>query len=397
MIKLDYFCLVTETKKSTPQLNLNVVLATPILVFRPQSHVAFTNHRLIFHLGDIHIENSESHSSNYVININDLHLFSIDLEQEFRHNQGTDIMRMYKNPHKPVPILDNISINLNVNVTDTSTTVNSKLVSAVQMFLGKHQITLLQNIIGSITYNEYDQQRERQALNGKTPDDESLLLLFDDDETTSSSNENVSKKKFNTIALHLHLPKLIIAFQADLGLTPTKVCEAIFSHFQMSVEQRDPLSKNISLHLNSIHINDHLVKVNECLFSTRCRRNSSLSFTFDEQKLSSSFPINNNHQRDPFSSSSVPTYMVTNDTSTWTLSSSPSTSITTPSSALPTTFIDINITLMDKRHENFDGFIIKADAQFGEVNIEFIISTWVMLLDIIGLIGGASSPALKGN
>ena len=46
---------------------------------------------------------------------------------------------------------------------------------------------------------------------------------------------------------------------------------------------------------------------------------------------------------------------------------------------------------MDKRHEQYDGFNITADAQFGEVNIKFIISTWVMLFDIIGLIGGTPS------
>ncbi|CAF5219641.1 unnamed protein product [Rotaria magnacalcarata] len=101
-----------------------------------------------------------------------------------------------------------------------------------------------------------------------------------------------------------------------------------------------------------------------------------------------------------FSSNSVPTYMVTNESSTWTLkslsSSSSATSLTANSSA-PSAFIDINITVMDKRHELFDGFCIKADAQFGEVDIKFIISTWVMLFDIIGLIGGGSSPAMSGN
>ena len=64
---------------------------------------------------------------------------------------------MYKNPHLSLPILDNISIHLNLKLTDTSTTIDSKLVSSVQMFLGKHQITLLQNIISSLTYNDNDE------------------------------------------------------------------------------------------------------------------------------------------------------------------------------------------------------------------------------------------------
>jgi hypothetical protein len=86
--------------------------------------------------------------------------------------------------------------------------------------------------------------------------------------------------------------------------------------------------------------------------------------------------------------------MVTNDSSTWTLTPS-SSSIRTTSPSTPA-FIDINITLMDKRHEQYHGFNIIADAQFGEVNIKFIISTWVMLFDIIGLIGGTPSSTSTG-
>jgi hypothetical protein len=92
--------------------------------------------------------------------------------------------------------------------------------------------------------------------------------------------------------------------------------------------------------------------------------------------------------------------MVTNDSSTWTLTSSTTPSLSSPirtvSPAAPA-FIDINITLMDKRHEQYHGFMITADAEFGEVNIKFIISTWVMLFDIIGLIGGTPSSTTTGQ
>jgi hypothetical protein len=103
--------------------------------------------------------------------------------------------------------------------------------------------------------------------------------------------------------------------------------------------------------------------------------------------------MENNHLNNNYLSSSVPAYMVTNDSSTWTLTS-PSPMRT--ASPAPPAFIDINITLMDKRHEQYNGFIITADAQFGEVNIIFIISTWVMLFDIIGLIGGTPRSTTTG-
>ncbi|CAF0789547.1 unnamed protein product [Rotaria sordida] len=395
-ILLNQYVLSTEsvlpTEKPTRQLNLNIVLATPILIFRPQSKLLFTNDRLIFHLGNIHIENSENHSSNYEIKINDLHLFSIDLDHENRHNQGTNLIHMYKNPHLSLPILDNLSIHLNLNVTDTSTTIDSKLVSSVQMFLGKHQITLLQNIISSLTYNENDQI---DTLITNLSDDEALLLLYDQEENNFPLNDISSQTQFNTFAINFQLPELILVFQADLDLKPTKVCEAIFGQFQMSIEQRHQFCKNISLHLNSLHINDHLIKVDQCLFSTRCRNNSISNYFSNDQKISSSFPTENYDIHKYFSSNSVPTYMVTNESSTLTLKSlsSSSNSIRTTLSSI-SAFIDINITLMDKRHELFDGFNIKADAQFGEVDIKFIISTWVMLFDIIGLIGGTSSPTM---
>ncbi|CAF1602704.1 unnamed protein product [Rotaria magnacalcarata] len=390
---------VLETEKPAPQLNLNIILATPILIFRPQSKLNFTNNRLVFHLGDIHIENSENHASNYEIKINGLHFFSIDLEHEFRHNQGINLLKMYKNPHLTLHILDNLSIHLNLNLTDTSITIDSKLVSSVQMFLGKQQITLLQNIISSLTYNENDEMNEMDALITNLSDDDSLLL-FDEGENTFPLNEKSLQTKFKTFAVHFQLPELTIVFLADLDLKPTKVCEAVFEQFQMSIEQRHRFCKNVSLRLNSLHINDCLIKTDQCLFSTRCRKTStSISFSADH-KISSSFPRETYHMDQRFSSNSVPTYMVTNESSTWTLkslsSSSSATSLTTNSSA-PSAFIDINITVMDKRHELFDGFCIKADAQFGEVDIKFIISTWVMLFDIIGLIGGGSSPAMSDN
>ncbi|CAF2761002.1 unnamed protein product [Rotaria sp. Silwood2] len=394
-ILLNQYVLSTEsvlpTEKLTRQLNLNIVLATPILIFRPQSKLPFTHDRLVFHLGDIHIENCENHSSNYEIKINDLHLFSIDLEHEDRHNQGTNLIRMYKNPHLSLPILDNLSIHLNLNLTDTSTTIDSKLVSSVQMFLGKHQITLLQNIISSLTYNENDQI---DTLMTNLSDDESLLLLYDQEENNFSLNDKSSQTQFNTFAVHFQLPELILVFQADLDLKPTKVCEAIFEQFQMSIEQRHQFCKNISLRLNSLHINDRLIKVDQCLFSTRCRKNSISNSFSNDQKISSSFPTENYEIHKCFSSNSVPTYMVTNESSTWTLKSSSSSIGTTTTSSSTSAFIDINITLMDKRHELFDRFHIKADAQFGEVDIKFIISTWVMLFDIIGLIGGTSSSTM---
>lgn len=383
--------LVLQTEESTRQLNLNIILATPILIFRPQSKSVSTNDRLVFHLGDIHIENSENQSSNYEIKINDLHLFSIDLEHEFRHNQGTNLVRMYKNPHLPLPILDNISIHLNLKLTDISTTIDSKLVSSVQMFLGKHQITLLQNIISSITYNEND-QIDIMNINGSEDD----LLLFDQEEINLSSNEKSPQLQFNTFAIHFQLPELILAFQADLDLKPTKVCEAIFGQFQMSIEQKHPFCKTVALRLDSLHINDNLIKVDQCLFSTRCRKNSSTNYFRTDHMISSSVPTENHHTNNDFLSSSVPAYMVTNDSSTWTLTSSTSsTKLDSPSSSTPA-FIDINITLMDKKHEQYNGFNISADAQFGEVNITFIISTWVMLFDIIGLIGGTPSSTNTG-
>jgi hypothetical protein len=395
MIKLDWFFLllylVLQTEESTRQLNLNIILATPILIFRPQSKLASTNDRLVFHLGDIHIENSENHSSNYEIKINDLHLFSIDLEHEFRHNQGINLIRMYKNPHLSLPILDNISIHLNLKLTDISTTIDSKLVSSVQMFLGKHQITLLQKIISSLTYNDNDQL---DTLNNNEFEEDDSLLLFDQEEINHCSIEKNSKIQFHTFAIHFQLPELIIAFQADLDLKPTKVCEAIFGQFQMSIEQKHSFCKTIALRLDSLHINDHLIKVDQCLFSTRCRKNSSSDYFRTNHIISSSLPTENHHIHNNYFSNSVPAYMVTNDSSTWTLTPS-SSSIRTTSPSTPA-FIDINITLMDKRHEQYHGFNIIADAQFGEVNIKFIISTWVMLFDIIGLIGGTPSSTSTG-
>jgi hypothetical protein len=388
---------VLQTEESIRQLNLSIILATPILIFRPQSKLSSTNDRLVFHLGDIHIENSENHSSNYEIKINDLHLFSIDLEHEFRHNQGTNLIRMYKNPHLPLPILDNISIHLNLKLTDISTTIDSKLVSSVQMFLGKHQITLLQKIISSITYNENDHQID--SSNENIPDEDSLIL-FDQEELNLPAADKPSPTQFNTFAIHFQLPELILAFQGDFDLKPTKVCEAIFGQFQMSIEQKHPFCKTVSLRLDSLHINDHLIKVDQCLFSTRCRKNSSSNYFRNDHMISSSLPTENHHLNNNHLSSSVPAYMVTNDSSTWTLTSSTTPSLSSPirtvSPAAPA-FIDINITLMDKRHEQYHGFMITADAEFGEVNIKFIISTWVMLFDIIGLIGGTPSSTTTGQ
>ena len=376
-------------------MNLSIVLATPILIFRPQSTLTSTNDRLVFHLGDIHIDNSENHSSNYEIQIHDLHLFSIDLEHEFRHNQGVNLIRMYKNPHLPLPILDNISIHLNLKLTDTSTSIDSKLVSSVQMFLGKHQITLLQNIISSITYNENDQI---EPLTNHISDDDSLIL-FDHEELNPSVEEKSSPTQFNTFAIHFQLPELILAFQGDFDLKPTKVCEAIFGQFQMSIEQKHPFCKTVCLRLDSLHINDHLIKVDQCLFSTRCRKNSSSNQFRNDHMFSSSLPTENNYRHNDYLSSSVPAYAVTNDSSTWTLTLSTVSTLSPvrPVSPAAPGFIDINITLTDKRHEQYQGFNITADAQFGEVNIKFIISTWVMLFDIIGLIGGAPTPTSTGQ
>ncbi|CAF3567800.1 unnamed protein product [Adineta steineri] len=377
---------IFETVEPTRQLNLSIVLATPILIFRPQSKSVSTNARLVFHLGDIHVENSENHSSIYEIKINDLNLFSVDLEHEFRQSQGVNLIRMYKNPRSPLPILDNISIHLNLKLTDTSTTIDSKLVSSVQMFLGKHQITLLQNIISSLTYNENDQI---DTPNTNMTDEESLLL-FDEEEINLPLNETTTQTKFKTFAIHFQLPELILAFQSDLDLKPTKVCEASFGQFHMSIEQLHPFCKNISLQLNSLHINDNLIKVDECLFSTRCRKNSSSNYFRNDHMMSSSVPTEKYQIHDDYASNSVPAYMESTNSSTWTLASSTS-SIRTATISTTPSFIDINITLMDKKHENYNGFNIIADAQFGEVNIKFIISTWVMLFDIIGLIGGTPS------
>jgi hypothetical protein len=372
--------LVLQTEELTRQLNLSIVLATPILIFRPQSTLSSTNDRLVFHLGHIHVENAQNHSLNYEIKINHLNLFSIDLEREFRHNQGTNLIRMYKNPLSSSPILNNISIHLNLKLTDISTTIDSKLVSQVRMVLGKHQITLLQNIISSLTYNDNDERENILITN--LPDEESLLL-FDHEEINLPS----TNKSFQTFAIHFQLPELILAFQADFDLKTTKVCEAVFGQFQMSIEQRHQFSKTISLRLNSLHINDYLVEVDQCLFSTRCRKDSTSIYS---HTISSSLPTETHPIHNDYPSNSVPAYMETNDSSTWTLT--PSWSSMTTSSPSPPAFIDINITLMDKRHEEYDGFNITADAQFGEVNIKFVISTWVMLFDIIGLIGGTPSP-----
>jgi len=298
---------------------------------------------------------------------------------------------MYKSPHLPLRILDNISIHLNLKLTDTSTTIDSKLVSSVQMFLGKHQITLLQNIISSLTYNENDQ------IDTSIPSiSDEELSLFDQEEINFPSIEKTTSTSFNTFAIHFQLPELILAFQADLDLKPTKVCEAIFGQFQMSIEQRHRFCKTISLRLNSLHINDNLIKVDQCLFSTRCRKNSSPFHFRNDHMISSSFPNENYQIHHDHTSNSVPAYMVTNDSSTWTLTPTISTPMK-PTSPLTPAFIDINISIMDKRHETFDGFNITADAQFGEVNIKFIISTWVMLFDIIGLIGGTPSRTATGK
>lgn len=381
---------VLENEETTRHLNLSIILATPILIFRPQRKQNSTNDRLVFHLGDIHVENSANHVSNYDIKINDLHLFSIDLDHEFRHNQGINLIQMYQKPHLPLPILDNISIHLNLRLTDASTTIDSKLVSSVQMFLGKHQITLLQNIISSITYNDNDQMT---AINHEPMEEESLML-FEQENLNPSKTEEVMTRQFNTFAIHFQLPELILAFQSDLDLKPTKVCEAIFGQFQMSIEQKHPFCKTVSLRLDSLHLNDHLVKVDQCLFSTRCRKNSSSNHFPHTPMFSSSVPTENHLSHSNHLSSSVPAYMAVTDTSTWTLTSSTSSlNIATPA---PPSFIDINITLMDKRHEEYRGFNISADAEFGEVNIKFVIPTWVMLFDIIGLIGGTPAPNTTG-
>lgn len=305
---------------------------------------------------------------------------------------------MYKYPHLPLPILDNISIHLNLKLTDTSTTIDSKLVSSVQMFLGKHQITLLQNIISSITYNENDHIRDLLNTNGIEDDS---ISLYDQEEINLPSIEKPTQVKFNTFAINFQLPELILAFQADLDLKPTKVCEAVFGQFQMSIEQKHPFCKTISLRLDSLHINDNLIKVDQCIFSTRCRKNSSINSFRNDHMFSSSVPTENHHMNNDVLSSSVPAYMITNDSSTWTLTSSMSPTGGSPIKIIPSTpssaFIDINITLMDKKHEQYNGFNITADAQFGEVNITFIISTYVMLFDIIGLIGGGPSPIATGS
>lgn len=394
-ILLNQYMLPTESvlqsEETTRHLNLSIILATPILIFRPQGKQNSTNDRLVFHLGDIHVENSANHVSNYDIKINDLNLFSIDLDHEFRHNQGINLIQMYQKPHLPLPILDNISIHLNLRLTDASTTIDSKLVSSVQMFLGKHQITLLQNIISSITYNEND----HIATTNHEPIEEESLMLFDQEELNPSKMEEVVTKQFNTFAIHFQLPELILAFQADFDLKPTKVCEAIFGQFQMSIEQKHPFCKTVSLRLDSLHLNDHLIKVDQCLFSTRCRKNSSSNSFPNNHMLSSSVPTENHSSQNNHLSSSVPAYMAADDSSTWTLTSS--TSSINIASPAPPAFIDINITLMDKRHEQYRGFNITADAEFGEVNIKFVISTWVMLFDIIGLIGGTPSPTATGE
>jgi hypothetical protein len=63
-----FLFLALQTGKLTHQLlNLNIVLCTPILIFRSRSKLASTNDRLVFHLDDIHVKNSESHSSNFEI------------------------------------------------------------------------------------------------------------------------------------------------------------------------------------------------------------------------------------------------------------------------------------------------------------------------------------------
>ena len=365
MIKISInFSLAFEIQKSTRQLNLKIVFNTPILIFRPQSQLSLTNNRIIFHLGDIHMVNVHS---KYQITIDDLHLFSIDLEHEFYyHKQNVNLIQMYKKPHSSLPILDNLSIYFDLTFTNSSTIIDSKLVSSVQIFLGKHQIILLQNIISSLIYNENDEIMNKQEL----------LLI------NETHNEKVSQMQTNTFAIHFQLPELIIAFQADLDLQPRKVCEAIFGHFQMSIEKRHQFCKNISLRLNSLHINDHLVKENQCLFSTRCRKSS----------ISNSYTTKHSQERTTFSSNLLP---VTNESSTLTLTSFSSTMET--SSSLTPGFININITIMDKRHEQFNGFNIIADAQFGEVDIKFVISTWIMLFDIVGIIGGTPSTAIMSK
>ena len=397
-ILINQYVLSTEsilqTEETKRQLNLNIILATPILIFHSQSKSRSLNDQLVFHLGNIHIENSEHHPSTYKINISDLHLFSIDLEREFRHEQNLNLIRMYKKPSCPLPILDNLEIDLDLQLTDTSTTIDSKLVSSVQMFLGKHQITLLQNIISSITYNE-NEHIESSNLNTTIDDESPLISLLNQEETKIRSNDKSSSINFNTFAMHFQLPELILAFQADLDLQPTKVCEAVFSQFQMSIEQKHRFCKTVSLRLDSLHINDNLVQVDQCLFSTRCRKSQSMNYFPTDSLFSSSVPTENQRTNQDALSSSVPAYMDANESSTWTLAS-PSSSISSlvrSDLTLAPAFIDINITLIDKRHENYRGFIINADAQFGEVNITFIISTWVMLFDIIGLIGGTPPPS----
>ena len=393
---LNQFVLPTEsvlqTEESIRQLNLSIVLATPILIFRPQSTHSSSNDRLVFHLGHINVENDENHPSNYEIKINDVHLFSIDLQREFRHNQSVHLMGMYKKPHLSSPILDIGSIHLDLQLTDTSTDIDSKFVSSVQLFLGKHQITLLQKIISSLTFNDDDHV---DISIPETPD-EDALLLFEQEEVTLSSTTPASQNQFNTFALRFQLPELILAFQGDHDVQPKVVCEAIFGQFQMSIEQRHQFCKTISLRLNSLHINDQFDQSDRCLFSTRCRKNSSSADFSHDHVTSSSLPIEAHPVSHRPSPSSVPAYMFPDDSSTWTLNSSSPPPNRTLSASAPA-FIDINITLMDKRHEEHKGFNIIADAQFGEVNIEFVISTWVRLFDIIGLIGGQPSSFVTGE
>ena len=383
---------VLQAEEPIRQLNLSVVLATPILIFRPQSTNSSSNDRLVFHLGDIHVDNVENHPSNYEIKINDVHLFSIDLQREFRHNQGTNLIGMYKKPSLSSPILDITSIHLDLQLTDTSTGIDSKFLSSVQLFLGKHQITLLQNIISSLTFNDDDQI---EISIPDTPDEDSLLLV-EQEEVILSSSTQTSNNQFNTFSLHFQLPELILAFQGDHDVKPQVVCEAVFGQFQMSIEQRHQFCKTVALRLNSLHINDQFDCTDRCLFSTRCRKNSASADYSHEHVISSSLPIETHSFIHRPSPSSVPAYMFPDYSSTWTLTSATPSPVRTLSESTPA-FIDINITLMDKRHEEHKGFNIMADAQFGEVNIEFVISTWVRLFDIIGLIGGQPSPFITGK
>lgn len=358
------------------------------MIFRPKVDSYLLNYRLVFHLGNIYIENGESQGSNYGIKVDKVHLFSIDLEQELRQRPKKDLILIYKDPILSLPILKNISIRLDLSMNDYSIAVDSKLVSSVQLFLGKHQITLLQNIISSLTYNENDEK------------DSTLTEMSNEVDSVTTSNQDqvdgmnlvhsTRPKPFRTFAINFQLPKLILAFQAEIETKQTTVCEATFGEFMMKIEQKHQFEKTVSLRLNSLRLIDRLIKVDEVLFSTRCRTKHNSYLQSDNLSNPSSFSsdlleTNRNLSESPHS------FRAYNDSNNrWSY-------LNRFQSSTEPAFINIDISLVDGRHEDFSGSNIIANAQFGEVNLTFIISTWVLLLDIIGVIGGRPSPVPKSR